>query len=184
MLLASAGITKKSKRLPQAREVFSQQNYKEVVQPIVTEKLTQIAHEAGRAPNRKETMKVVQNTIEEEYKAASQEVKDAIAEHIAQEKQKAVAAREAQALELNKARTPEEYQACVIPGLLIYICSISHHPQCARHRAEDRRGRSRPVVARHGMDVQPVWCWAGTRGQRQHVFHSVRPHPIKYARSS
>ncbi|RDX40749.1 hypothetical protein OH76DRAFT_1490034 [Lentinus brumalis] len=113
MLLASAGITKKSKRLPQAREVFSKQNYKEVVQPIVSEKLTQIEHDTGRRANRKETMTIVQSTIAEEYEAASQEVKDAIAVHIAQEKQKAVAAREALALERDKPRTPQDYQAAL-----------------------------------------------------------------------
>ncbi|TFK79182.1 hypothetical protein K466DRAFT_606346 [Polyporus arcularius HHB13444] len=113
MLLASAGITKKSKRLPQAREVFSKQNYKGVVQPIVSEKLTQIEHDTGRRANRKETMKIVQSTIAEEYEAASQEVKDAIAGHIAQEKQKALAAREALALERDKPRTPQDYQAAL-----------------------------------------------------------------------
>ncbi len=109
-LLADIGATKKTTRLPQAREMYSKERYKDEIRPVVLVKKAELEAELGRKWLPGERLNIVKKCTDEAYNAATMHVKRDIGKKLAQAKEDAIAGRSGRALLPEAARTPQQYQ--------------------------------------------------------------------------
>ena len=109
-LLGAVGVTKRAGRLPQARELFSQEYYKSDIQPLVEASRDEMEAALGRKLKADERLSNVKKCTQQAFDAAPEAVRRDIQKRLRKAKEDRQAGRTGRTLELDSARTPQQYQ--------------------------------------------------------------------------